>query len=159
MAACSFARFVIHYRNGNTLIEDRKDNSCWDNAPKENIAALGILFDPGIIHVDNKVLKANGNILRFPFNENTLKGSKKYNYQFFQYKDTLLSSGNVGNFTAGKNELGLVIGMVLNSDGHCMVMRGKPSCNVSVFYTTVHSLGLNLELFEIDLERCGTGWL
>lgn len=152
---CSFARFVIHYRDGTTLVEDRKNPYSWDKAPKENISALGILFDPGVIHVDNKVVRSDGNILRYPFDENTLRGSKKYKYGFFQYKDILFATSKVGKFSSGRNELGLVIGIVLDKEGHCICMQGKPNRNISVFYTTVHSLGLGLELQGIKLEECG----
>lgn len=152
---CSFAKFVIHYRDGTTITEDRDDNYAWDNAPKEDISALGILYDPGIIHVDDKPLRVDGLILRYPFKEHTLRGSKKYHYGFFQFKDVLMATGNVGNFNQGRNELGLVIGMVINSEGNCIVMHGKPSRNISTYFTTVHSLRLDYERQGIYLEDCG----
>lgn len=145
---CTFARFVIHYKDGTTLIEDRNDSYCWDNASKENISALGIVYDPIPIGIKDP---NTGKDIRITLDEHTLKGSSKYNYPFFMQKDAVLKL--VPN--AKPKTLGLMVGLVTNKAGHCVVMYGKPNGCVSTFYTTVHSLTLNLELFGIKLEECG----
>jgi hypothetical protein len=155
---CTFARFVIHYKNGETLIEDRKDSYCWDNASKKNISALGILFDPVLIFdvgspkdKPKPILDSTGKQVRITLPEMTLKGSSRYQYQFFQQKEGIL----ILQKGEKQQTVALQIGMVIDSHGHCIVMQGKPYGQIKNFYTTVHSLGLNLDHFEIDLEKCG----
>lgn len=170
----NFARFVIHYKDGSTYIEDRADKFAWDSASKENITALGIQFDPSPMMVDNPYYipakdrkpdveydkKHNKQQLhirdpidnmpvRATFPENTLKGSSKYKYGFFQFKEA------IQRLIAGRpaDRVGLIVGMVINKQGDCICMRGKPDRSIYTFFTTVKSLTLNLELFGINLEE------
>lgn len=177
MVACSFARFVIHYKDGSTLMEDRNDEYCWDNAPKFikrlvaekdskgneievektfHISALGIQFDP-VQLFDPETKKAirdeSGIPTRVVFPEHVLRASSKYRYKYFQYKDTLTVTAEVGSFKRGKNELGVVIGMILDKAGHCIVMQGTPARAIKTFYTTIRSLGLSHDLFKVKLEE------
>lgn len=149
---CSFARFVVFYKNGETVVEDRSDNYCWDKLQnKENIAGMGILYDPLILNERDK----DGKQLRLsdiPQNL-ILKGSKRHNYRFFQFKTVDLQVGRSKNRKSGRHETNLTIGMVVDKEGHCIVLEALPEVNIKTYYTTVHSLRLNLELFEIDLEE------
>ena len=79
---CSFARFVVHYRNGETVVEDRSKGDFWDTLPnKKNIIAMGILYDALILNERD----SNGKQLRLSNipKKLILKGSKQHNYQFF----------------------------------------------------------------------------
>ena len=147
---CSFARFVVYYKNGKTFVEDRNDNKCWDNLNKNNIAAVGVLYDPLILNeIDEK-----GRQLRLPNipQQLILKGSKRYNYRFFQYKTVEMQLGKSKDRNAGRHEVNLTIGMVVDKEGHCIVLEAMPNVVIRTYYTTVHSLNLNLDLFEIDLD-------
>ena len=149
---CDFARFVVHYRNGETIVEDRKDDTCWDKLPnKENIIAMGILYDPLILNERDK----DGRQLRLSDIPQSLvlKGSKQHNYRFFQFKTVELQVGKSSDRKSGRHESNLTIGMVVDKEGHCIVLEAMPEVNIKMYYTTVYSLRLNLELFEINLEE------
>lgn len=148
---CSFARFVVFYKNGKTIVEDRSDSHCWDNLLKDNISAIGILYDPLILNekdMDGKQLRLS-NIPQ----QLIIKGSKKHNYRFFQFKTVDMQVGNSKDRKAGRHEVNLTIGMVVDKEGHCIVLEAMPGVNIRTYYTTVRSIGLNLDLFEIDLNE------
>jgi len=148
---CSFARFVVFYKDGKTVVEDRKDNYCWDNLNKDNIAAIGVLYDPLVLNERDE----SGRQFRLPNipQQLVLKGSKRHNYRFFQFKTVDMLVGSTKTQKPGRNEVNLTIGMVVDNEGHCIVLEAMPGVNIRIYYTTVHSLGLNLDLFEIDLEE------
>jgi len=149
---CTFARFVVHYKNGETVVEDRTNGGFWDNLPnKEDIIAMGILYDPLILNGRDQ----DGNQLRLSDIPQSLilKGSKKHNYRFFQFKTVDLQLGKTKNRNSGRHEVNLTIGMVVDKEGHCIVLEAMSGVNIKTYYTTVHSLRLGLELFEIKLEE------
>lgn len=145
--AYKFARFVIHYRDGSTYVEDRNDPYSWDNRPKKPISALAILPDPVKAVIEDK--ENNRKIpIKIDMNEYTLKGSFKRDFQFFQMKHAALEV----RAGAKSKTHALTIGMVVNNKGDCVCMtlrRGYPY----VYFTNVFSLQLNLELFDIKLEE------
>ncbi len=148
----SFARFVVFYKDGTTVVEDRNKKDCWDALPnKENIAALGILYDPLVLNEKDK----DGNQLRISNlpQQLILKGSKRHNYQFFQFKTVDLQIGNSKDRKAGKHEVNLTIGMVVDNKGHCIVLEAMPNVIIRTYYTTTYSLRLNLDLFKINLNE------
>ena len=148
---CTFARFVVHYKDGKTIVEDRKIPDFWDRLNKENIAALGIQYDPLILNEKDQ----NGNQLRLTNipQHLILKGSKQHNYRFFQYKTVDMQVGKSKERRSGRHEINLTIGMVVDKEGHCVVLEAFPDVVIRSYYTTVYSLGLNLELFEIVLNE------
>lgn len=148
---CSFARFVVYYKDGKTVVEDRSDNNCWDNLIKDDIAAIGVLYDPLILNEKDK----NGKQLRISNipQQLIIKGSKRHNYRFFQFKTVDMQLGNSKERRAGRHEVNLTIGMVVDKEGHCIVLEAMPGVVIRTYYTTVHSLRLNLDLFEINLEE------
>ena len=148
---CSFARFVVHYKNGETVVENRADSYFWDNLPnKQDIAAMGILYDPLILNERDK----DGKQLRLTDIPQSLvlKGSKRHNYRFFQFKTIDFQVGRSRERNSGRYEANLTIGMVVDKEGHCIVLEALPEVNIKTYYTTIHSLKLNLELMEINLE-------
>ena len=149
---CSFARFVVHYKNGKTVVENRKIHDFWDNLPnKENIAALGVQYDPIMLNEKDQYGKQL-RLCNVP-QHLILKGSKRHNYRFFQYKTVDMQLGTSKERRAGRHEVNLTIGMVVDKAGHCIVLEAFPDVVIRTFYTTVYSLGLNLELFEINLNE------
>lgn len=149
---CSFARFVVFYKDGTTVVEDRSKKDCWDSMPdKNNIIALGILYDPLVLNEKDKDGK-NLRISNLP-QQLILKGSKRHNYQFFQFKTVDLQVGGSKDRKAGKHEVNLTIGMVVDKMGHCIVLEAMPNVIIRTYYTTTYSLRLNLELFKINLNE------
>ena len=149
---CSFARFVVFYKDGETVVEDRRINDFWDLLPdKENIAAMGIQYDPLILNERDQ----HGNQLRLSNipQHLILKGSRRHNYRFFQYKTVDMQVGNSKDRKAGRHEINLTIGMVVDKEGHCIVLEAMPGVVIRTYYTTVYSLSLNLDLFEINLNE------
>jgi len=148
---CTFARFVVHYRNGETVVEDRNDKYCWDNLIKDDISAIGVLYDPLILNERDK----EGKQLRLSDIPQSLvlRGSKRHNYRFFQFKTVDIQLGKTKERRSGRHEVNLTIGMVVDKEGHCIVLEALPGVNVRTYYTTVHSIRLNLDLFEINLEE------
>lgn len=149
---CSFARFVIFYKNGETIAEDRKIEDFWDLLPnKKNIAAMGIKYDPIMLNQKDEY----GNQLRLCDVPKylILKGSKRHNYRFFQYKTVDMQVGQSKERRSGRHEVNLTIGMVVDKEGHCIVLEAMPNIVIRTYYTTIYSLGLNLDLFEIDLNE------
>lgn len=149
---CSFARFVVFYKNGKTVVEDRSKSDCWDSMPnKNNIIALGILYDPLVLNErdeDGKQLR----ISNLP-QQLILKGSKRHNYQFFQFKTVDMQIGNSKDRKAGRHEVNLTVGMVVDKMGHCIVLEAMPNVIIRTYYTTIYSLRLNLDLFKINLNE------
>ena len=147
---CSFARFVVHYKNGDTIEEDRNDPSCWDNLNKDNIKALGIRYDPLVLNARDR----DGRQLRLSdIPEQVLRGSNNHNYRFFQYKTVDFQVGKSKDRGSGRYEVNLTIGMVVDKEGHCIVLEATPNVGIRSYYTTVHSLHLNMDLFEINLNE------
>lgn len=149
---CSFARFVVHYKNGKTVVEDRSKSDCWDSMPnKNNIIALGILYDPLVLNERDK----DGKQLRISNlpQQLILKGSKRHNYQFFQFKTVDMQIGASKDRKAGRHEVNLTVGMVVDKMGHCMVLEAMPNVIIRTYYTTTYSLRLNLDLFKINLNE------
>jgi hypothetical protein len=148
---CSFARFVVFYKDGKTIAEDRKDVKCWDNLPKENIIAIGIIYDPLVLNEKDE----NGKPLRLSNvpQQLILKGSQRHNYRFFQFKTVDIQVGDLKDRKTGRHEVNLTVGMVVDKEGHCIVLEAMPNVSIRTYYTTVYSLRLNLELFEIDLDK------
>jgi hypothetical protein len=138
----------VHYKNGETVVEDRTDSYFWDKLPnKENIIAMGILYDALVLDEKDK----DGKRLRLTNIPQSLvlKGSNRHNYRFFQFKTVDFHVGKIH----GKKEINLTIGMITDKEGHCIIMEALPDVNIKTYYTTVHSLRLNLELFDIKLEE------
>ena len=149
---CSFARFVVHYKNGNTVVEDRSKNDCWDALPnKEDIIAMGVLYDSLVLDEKDE----NGKQFRLSNipQQLILKGSKQHSYRFFQYKTIDFQIGASKDKNSGRYEVNLTIGMVVDKEGHCIVLEAKPNVGIKIYYTTVYSLRLGLDLFEIDLNE------
>jgi len=148
---CSFARFVVYYKDGKTVVEDRNNNNCWDNLIKDDIAAIGVLYNPLVLNEKDK----NGRQLRISNipQQLIIKGSKRHNYRFFQFKTVDLQLGKSKERRSGRHEVNLTIGMVVDKEGHCVVLEAFPDVVIRTYYTTVHSLGLNLEIFKIDLNK------
>lgn len=149
---CSFARFVVYFKDGETVVEDRRISDFWDLLPdKENIIAMGIQYDPLILNERDQ----HGNQLRLSNvpQHLILKGSKRHNYRFFQYKTADMQVGNSKDRKAGRHEINLTIGMVVDKEGHCIVLEAMPGVVIRTYYTTVYSLGLNLDLFDINLNE------
>ena len=149
---CSFARFVVFYKDGTTVVEDRSKGDCWDALPnKNNIIAMGILYDPMVLNERD----SNGKQLRISNlpQQLVLKGSKRHNYKFFQYKTVDMQLGKSKERNSGRHEVNLTVGMVVDKEGHCMVLEALPNVVIRTYYTTVYSLRLNLELFEINLKE------
>ncbi len=147
---CSFARFVVHYRDGNTIVEDRSQKYCWDNLPKDDIIAMGILYDPLLLNERDYEGK-QFRITNIP-QHLILKGSKNHNYRFFQYKTVEMRTASKKS-PGGRYEVNLTIGMVVDKQGHCVVLEAMPGVVIRTYYTTVHHLRLNLDLFEINLNE------
>jgi len=147
----SFARFIVYYKNGETVVEDKRIPDFWDRLPKDNIAAMGIQYDPLVLNE----MDQQGNQLRLKNvpQHLVLKGSKKHNYRFFQYKTVDMQLGRSKERKAGRHEVNLTIGMVVDKEGHCIVLEAMPDVVIRTYYTTVQSLHLNLDLFEIDLNE------
>ena len=99
----------------------------------------------------------NGKQLRIPNipQQLIIKGSKRYNYRFFQFKTVDQQLGKSKDRRSGRHEVNLTIGMVVDKEGHCIVLEAMPGVIIRTYYTTVHSLRLNLDLFEINLEEVG----
>ena len=132
-SACPYAFFVIYYRNGNKLVEDRTDGLSWEKAEKRNIAAVGIQHDP--LPLEYKT--PDGVILRFAMDDNILKGSSRFEYQFFMFKKKIHQSNVKGTGTWKS----FTVGMVVDSAGHCVVMEAFAGGRIRTYYTSLRSLG------------------
>lgn len=149
---CSFARFVVFYKNGETVVEDKRIDDFWDLLPdKENIAAMGIQYDPLLLDERDQF----GKPLRLSNvpQHLILKGSNRHNYRFFQFKTADMQVGKSKTRRSGKHDINLTIGMVVDKEGHCVVLEAMPDVVIRTYYTTVQSLRLNLDLFEINLNE------
>ena len=88
-----------------------------------------------------------GAVLRHVIDEHMLKGSLRYEYQFFHYKTKLLKS-NVPGSGIYKN---LVLGMVVSPTGHCVVMEAYVGGRIRTYFTTLKSLGF-VDQLSIDKQ-------
>jgi len=147
-------RFVIHYKDGTTYIEDRKDPHAWDNRPIKPIKAIGIQPDSQIyvnqITTDSKTGKQKKERItinldstdpntKFVLEEIVLKGSFKFDYGFFidKFMDTKMVRGTKGNTWA------IRLGVVVDNLGHCYCLEYVGTGSPRGYYTTVHSLGMD----------------
>jgi hypothetical protein len=178
--ACPYAYFNIYYRNGKRLVEDRTDGLSWEKAEKRNILGVGLQFDPmplfEFIRVPiaedllDKEIKfdkgfyiqhplpirnSDGSHVRFKPDEHMLKGSQKYEYQFFFYKTKIHKSNVKGEGTWKK----VTLGMIVSPDGQCMVLEGYDGGRIRTYFTTLKSLGfvdqqsLDKQGIEGEVER------
>ena len=149
---CSFVRFVLHYKDGDIIEEERRIPDFWDRLPdKKDIIALGVKYDPLVLNErdqQGKRLRLN-NVPQ----QLILRGSARHNYRFFQYKTGEMQVGASKNRRSGKHEVNLTIGMVVDNKGNCIILEAMPDVMIRTYYTTVHDLRLNLDLFEIKLEE------
>ena len=125
-----WARLVVTYKNGNSILENRSDPDFWELIPKKGITSLSVqLTHLGIAH--------------------TLKNSKVHNYQFFHYKWKKITFG--GGKDSVKEAYG--IGMVTSKNGDCQVLEVRPDGSVYAFKSNVIEVGRNLDLHGIVLEE------
>jgi hypothetical protein len=148
-------RFVIHYKDGSTYIEDRKDPHAWDNRPKKPIAALGIQPDPNILvtlidkegnkktEVPMKLESADPNI-KVVLGEMTLKGSWKYDYGFFMDKQAERLTGD--------GAYGIRLGMVVDKLGHCVCLEYVGTGSPRMYYTTCKSLDMDDNSLKVNYD-------
>lgn len=170
-------RFVIHYKDGTTYIEDRNDNHSWDKRPRKPIKAIGIQPDSTIsinqVTTDPKTGKeikkqVNVNLgshdpnVKFILNEIVLKGSFKFNYGFFMDRLTdqkIMRISKKGKWSpvSEKNTWGIRIGVVVDNQGHCFCLEYVGTGSPRGYYTTVHSLGMDqnslVNNYDIHLEE------
>lgn len=125
-----WAQLAVTYRQGVTILENRKDPYFWENLPKKYITSLSVVLP-------NLDLK------------HTLKSSKNHNYQFFHYKRKKITFG--GGVEKVKESYG--IGMVTNRNGDCQVLEVRPDGSVFAFASNVIEVGRNLGLHGIKLEE------
>ena len=197
-------RFVIHYIDGSTIVEDRKDPYAWEsllkyitvcnmcmcqfnyNPPKctkcgaDNsehqfrrvniIRGIGTIFDPapswddpwetmhysGFHYGQMAIIRPWGNqvaiedrfgrqVRNAPI-EHVMVGSQSKNYFFWMeklaYRQT---TGKGGTY-------GMRMGKLTSPNGDCEVVETRVNRAAKHYSTTVYSLNLNLELF--DLIHC-----
>lgn len=168
-------RFVIHYKDGDTYMEDRNDPHSWDNRPRKPISAVGIQPDSNILinqfirdpktgkETKREVpinLESTDPNHRFVLNEMVLKGSWKYDYGFFmdKHKDEQIKRfGKSRGQPLQSNVWGIRFGMVVNKYGHCVCMEYVGTGGPRMYYTTVHALGMDqnslVKNFGINLEE------
>lgn len=161
-------RFVIHYKDGTTYIEDRNDPHSWDNRPIKPIKAIGIQPDPIIylneIRTDPETgketkrqisvnLESTDPNVKYVMEEITLKGSFKHNYQFFIDKHSDLRV--VANETS--DTWGIRMGVVVDNLGHCFCLEYVGTGSPRGYYTTLRSLGMDRNSqeknYQINLEE------
>lgn len=127
----AWARLVVTYKNGNSILENRTDPNFWETILKKNISSLSVQ------------LTSDLNI------KHTLKASKNHSYQFFHYKWKKITFG--GGADNVKEAYG--IGMVTNKNGDCQVLEVRPDGSVFAFASNVIEVGRNLDLHGIRLEE------
>ena len=155
-------RFVIHYKDGSTYMEDRDDPHAWDNRPRKPIAALGIQPDTNIlvtmIKTDPATKKeskhevpvdfsSNDPNTKFILGEMTLKGSWKYNYGFWMDKlaDRKLFGGS-------RKVWGMRIGMVVDKLGHCVVLEYVGTGSPRMYYTSCQSMQMDAHSLKVNYD-------
>lgn len=119
------------------------------------INVIGIQPDRTIIFKEGTrepVIGKDGNRVEIGLPTQRIRGSKIYEYQFFQAKLAKMRLDRPGS--TGET-YGLQVGMIVDQEGHCVVMELSADYAIKMYYTTVDSLGLNFEPFEINLEECG----
>lgn len=126
----AWARLAVTYKQGITILEDRRDPNFWEKLPKKHITSLSVQLP----NLDMK---------------HTLKASKNHNYQFFHYKRKKITFG--GGREKVKEYYG--IGMVTNRNGDCQVLEVRPDGTVFAFASNVIEVGRNLDLHGIKLEE------
>lgn len=151
-------RFVVHHKDGQTYIEDRKNPHAWDDRSKKPIAALGIQPDTNILlnrfYKDPKTgretkqevvvdVKSTEPGEKLVMHEMVLKGSWKFNYQFFMDKAVDIKGGN-------KDVWNLRIGMVVDRLGHCVCVEYVGTGSPRIYYTTVQSLGMDANSLKVN---------
>jgi hypothetical protein len=161
-------RFVIHYKDGTTYIEDRKNKNSWDERPRKPIKAIGIQPDPVIeisqIRTDPKTgeetkervtirLESTDPNVRYVMDEVVLKGSFKFDYGFFMDKFSDLKA-----FGKSRAESwGIRMGIVVDNLGHCYCLEYVGNGSPRGYYTTVHSLDMDqnslINNYGINLEE------
>ena len=144
---CPYAFFVIYHRNGTKTVEDRTDGKSWEKAEKRNIAAVGLQFDPIELNYKNE----KGEVLRHAMMDHVLKGSQRFEYQFFQFKKKTLRTDGVEAHKEGMFKC-LSIGMVIDQVGHCMIMEAYAGGRIRTYYTTLRSLGF-VDQLSIDKQN------
>jgi len=164
--AYKYGRFVIHYKDGTTYIEDRNDPRAWDDRPRKPIKAIGIQPDPVVIlnqitkdPITGKETKKEVTVnldstdpnVRFVMFESTLKGSFKFDYGFFMDKERDIRGGKQ------KEVHKIRIGVVVDNLGHCYCIEYVGTGSPRGYYTTVKSLGMDANSlkvnYDIDLEK------
>ncbi len=163
------ARFVVFYEDGTQLIEDRSNPRTWNDAPKEGIWDMGILFDPQPLYFPHAKDKNDNPIPitdplsgvhlneRCPVQK--LKGRRFIHVGWFRMVDFVR---NFGLATGKKTEkyLSLMIGYVYNPEGDCVIMFGKePIPTIVAFQHNIfdlHADDNSIMAMQIDLEKCGT---
>lgn len=150
-----YSRFVVHYRNGDTKVEDKNDPYSWDKLPnKDEFIAVGIKMDPLLLHDVKK---------RVGRPQHMLYSSRNKRYFFFQTKDISRLNPNPAHPLAIKREGGKGwfnchrVGMVFTKEGDCQVIDVDQIGNSRCYVTTLDSIlpHANLELFGIELDRVG----
>lgn len=151
-------RFVVHYKDGQTYIEDRKNPRAWDDRPRKPTTALGIQPDTNILanlfvknyktgkeHRSEIVIDFTSKVPneRIALNEMVLKGSWKFNYQFFMDKSADVKGGR-------KDVWNLRLGMVVDRLGHCVCVEYVGTGVPRVYYTTVQSLGMDAISLKVN---------
>jgi len=129
----TWARFVVEYRNGVRIYEDRSDPDCWVKLPKKNISAIGI----EVYH---------------PYHTTHMLDSRGRNCRFFQYKRRSKSFGLTSGVIS-TTDLAMGVGMVFNSAGDCIVLEVDPDGSCTVEMRNVIEDGRNLDLHGIDLTE------
>ena len=149
-------KFVIHYRDGTTYMEDKKDHNAWLNRPKKSIKALAIYPEHSILATkilsDNKKVRAIIELKKdIQLDPIILRGSDKYEYGWFMDKH-YESIPNPGTY-------GIRIGMIVDPEGHCVCVEYVGNGMPRMYYTTVHSLHMDQNSlthnYNIDLKECG----
>ena len=163
--ACPFASFVIFYEDGTQLVENRYDPYSWDNAPKDGIWVMGILFDPLPLYFphakdENKkpipiVDPLSGIHLQERLPIMKLKGRRFIYVGWFRMIDFIRQFK--AKETVDKT-LSLMIGYVYNPEGDCVIMFGKKDRTVVTFQHNIFKLHADensIRAMGIDLEKCG----
>lgn len=157
-----YSRFVVHYRDGETVVEDKNDPYAWDKLrDKDDILALGIKMDKLFLHKEK---------LRIERPQHMLYSSKNKRHFFFQTKEISMMApekdtvgvpidgdDNIVDRNTGKWFNCHRIGMIFSKEGDCQVIDVDAFGNTKCYVTTLDSIlpHANLELFGIDLSRVG----
>lgn len=168
-------RWVVHYEDGSTIVEDKSDGDHWYKVPKEGIAAVGVLLDPrslqcdlghvktdmsgAAVQMEGKKITINYTVPEYPH----LSSQTERNY-FYIDKDSgydFQISGTRDNLKAaykGKSYRFLRLINITRADGTCTVMEVRWNTVPRVYTTNVYRFGgADHDLFllrsGIDMER------